>query len=130
MNKVNIVASLMNPIPLIHCDENKIKQVLINVFQNAIEAMPNGGTIHVSTELQENKVLIQVTDDGYGISNERIKKLGEPFYSNKEKGTGLGLMVCFKIMEEHGVGWSLKVRRVMEQRYVYFSPLALKNGVV
>lgn len=102
MNKVNIVASLMNPLSLIHCDENKIKQVLINVFQNAIEAMPNGGTIHVSTELQENEVLIQVTDDGHGIPNERIKKLGEPFYSNKEKGTGLGLMVCFKIMEEHG----------------------------
>lgn len=102
MNKVNIAASLMNPISSIRCDENKIKQVLINVFQNAIEAMPNGGTIHVSTELRENEVLIQVTDDGHGISNERIKKLGEPFYSNKEKGTGLGLMVCFKIMEEHG----------------------------
>lgn len=102
MNKVNIAAALMNPISSIRCDENKIKQVLINVFQNAIEAMPNGGTIHVSTELQENEVLIQVTDDGHGISNERIKKLGEPFYSNKEKGTGLGLMVCFKIMEEHG----------------------------
>lgn len=102
MNKVNIVASLMNPISSIRCDENKIKQVLINVFQNAIEAMPSGGTIHVSTEFQEKEVLIQVTDDGHGISNERIKKLGEPFYSNKEKGTGLGLMVCFKIMEEHG----------------------------
>lgn len=102
MNKVNIVASLMNPIPIIRCDENKIKQVLINVFQNAIEAMPTGGTIHVSTGFQENEILIQVTDEGYGISNERIKKLGEPFYSNKEKGTGLGLMVCFKIMEEHG----------------------------
>lgn len=46
-------------------------------------------------------MVIRITDEGYGIPKERIKKLGEPFYSNKEKGTGLGLMVCFKIIEEH-----------------------------
>lgn len=101
MNKVEVIPILAADIPDIRCDENKIKQVLINVLKNALEAMPKGGKVHIYTEQQHEEILIRITDDGYGIPKERIKKLGEPFYSNKEKGTGLGLMVCYKIIEEH-----------------------------
>jgi two-component system, sporulation sensor kinase E len=101
MNKVDIHTSFTVNLPIILCDENKIKQVLINVMQNAVEAMPDGGALQLNIEQIENEILIQIIDTGHGISKERIKKLGEPFYSNKEKGTGLGLMVCYKIMEEH-----------------------------
>ncbi len=92
-------------IPLIFCEENRLKQVFLNLLQNSIEAMPNGGIIAITVEtIEEEKVSIQITDQGIGIEEERLATLGEPFYTTKEKGTGLGLMTCFKIIEEghHG----------------------------
>ena len=64
--------------------------------------MPNGGEITISTVAEEGRVVkISLTDTGIGIPPERLNKLGEPFYSLKEKGTGLGLMVSYKIIENH-----------------------------
>ncbi|MNC21457.1 Sporulation kinase E [compost metagenome] len=86
---------------LIHCEENQLKQVFINVLKNAMEAMPTGGMIKLLVEEDDRKAVIRVIDQGEGISKERLKKLGEPFYTNKEKGTGLGLMVSQRIIEAH-----------------------------
>lgn len=88
--------------PIIKGDGNHLKQVFINVLKNAIESMPNGGEIVVKVQPYEsNKVRIQFIDQGNGIPQELLPKLGEPFYSLKEKGTGLGLMISFKIIKEH-----------------------------
>ncbi|MCU5682734.1 PAS domain-containing sensor histidine kinase [Bacillus wiedmannii] len=86
----------------IECSENQLKQVFINILQNSIEAMPDGGkiTIHIK-EINDDGVIIHVIDEGIGIPEERIKRLGEPFYSTKEKGTGIGLMLSYKIIESH-----------------------------
>ncbi|MGN5652135.1 ATP-binding protein [Bacillus sp. Brlt_9] len=86
----------------IDCSENQLKQVFINILQNSIEAMPDGGkiTIHIK-EINDEGVIIHVIDEGIGIPEERIKRLGEPFYSTKEKGTGIGLMLSYKIIESH-----------------------------
>ncbi|WP_189655266.1 PAS domain-containing sensor histidine kinase [Bacillus sp. HNG] len=90
-------------IPFINCEQNQLKQVFINLIKNAIEAMPNGGKIIVKAKnINNNMVSIQIVDQGMGIEEERIPKLGEPFYTTKENGTGLGLMVCFRIIEQHG----------------------------
>ncbi|MEY8348149.1 ATP-binding protein [Bacillus cereus] len=87
---------------LIDCCENQLKQVFINILQNSIEAMPNGGTISISVKKSEREeVVINIVDEGVGIPEERIKRLGEPFYSTKEKGTGIGLMLSYKIIESH-----------------------------
>lgn len=87
---------------LVHCEENQLKQVFINVLKNAMEAMPKGGKIYLRTDLDgEDQAIIQVVDEGEGIPKERLQKLGEPFYTNKEKGTGLGLMVTQRIIEGH-----------------------------
>jgi signal transduction histidine kinase len=89
-------------LPTIQCDGNQLKQVFINILKNAIEAMPHGGNIFIETMQAENhSLLINITDEGCGIPQDRISRLGEPFYSLKEKGTGLGLMMCYKIIEEH-----------------------------
>lgn len=86
----------------IDCDENQIKQVLINLIKNAVESMPGGGTVTASAlPLGNGKVQLIVEDQGTGISEQKLKQLGEPFYTTKEKGTGLGLMVSFKIIEHH-----------------------------
>ncbi|MCM3734987.1 PAS domain S-box protein [Bacillus cytotoxicus] len=102
MNNTNISMNHISSLPAIQCDGNQLKQVFINVFKNAIEAMPRGGTISIQTmKIEDHSVVISITDDGCGIPEDRISHLGEPFYSLKEKGTGLGLMMCYKIIEEH-----------------------------
>ena len=85
------------------CDSNLIEQVFINLIQNAIDASIEAkGSISISlTDHPENTYLICITDHGTGISSERLKRLYEPFYTTKEKGTGLGLMICRRIIEMH-----------------------------
>ncbi|PLR98770.1 PAS domain-containing protein [Bacillus sp. T33-2] len=85
----------------IECDENRLKQVFLNFIKNGIEAMPNGGDLFVRAVVNDNNVLISIQDTGVGISPETLKKIGEPFYTTKKNGNGLGLMVSFKIIESH-----------------------------
>jgi two-component system sporulation sensor kinase A len=102
MNNIQIKTKFQDHVPLINCEENQLKQVFINVLKNAIEAMSTGGTIDIQV-LNEaaGEVLIRFVDEGNGIPEERISRLGEPFYTTKEKGTGLGLMISYKIIQEH-----------------------------
>ncbi|MDC2867450.1 PAS domain S-box protein [Bacillus sp. BP-3] len=102
MHGTHITMHHTSSLPAIQCDGNQLKQVFINILKNAIEAMPHGGTISIQTMKIENQsIVISITDEGCGIPQDRISRLGEPFYSLKEKGTGLGLMMCYKIIEEH-----------------------------
>lgn len=101
LHNVQVIAEFEPNIPLLECDEHQLKQVFINIIKNAIEAMPDGGNIKIQAKTQENHLVIRVVDQGYGIPKDRLSKLGEPFYSTKEKGTGLGLMVSYKIIEAH-----------------------------
>jgi signal transduction histidine kinase len=102
LNNIQFHNKSSKMIPEVNCEENQLKQVFINVIRNAIEAMPEGGVITVETQLINHKeVCIRFIDQGCGIPNDKIKKLGEPFYTTKEKGNGLGLMVSYKIIEGH-----------------------------
>ncbi len=101
MHSIEIQTCYQPAVLPIYCDSNQIKQVFLNILKNAIEAMPHGGMLRIQAREFSSYVEIEIEDDGIGISPERMRKLGEPFYSNKEKGTGLGLMVCYKIIEEH-----------------------------
>lgn len=79
---------------------SELKQVLINLVKNAIEAMENGGTLSVSLSVSGNYALYQVRDTGVGMSTEELARLGTAFYSLKEKGTGMGLLVCYQMVEK------------------------------
>ncbi|GER68153.1 hypothetical protein BpJC7_25150 [Weizmannia acidilactici] len=86
----------------IRCDDSKMKQVFVNLIKNGMEAMENGGTLTVEVSaLPENCICISVRDEGIGIPPEKIGKIGQPFYTTKERGNGLGLMVCYQIVQEH-----------------------------
>ena len=102
LHHVTVQCSIDEQLPPLYCDENQLKQVFINIIKNAIEAMPNGGILRIEAKQRQDSILICITDEGCGIPKERMATLGEPFYSTKEKGTGLGLMVSFKIVEAHG----------------------------
>jgi two-component system, sporulation sensor kinase B len=92
----------------INANRTKLKQVIMNLIKNSIEATPNGGQVIVRSFLDNKHVLIQVLDTGAGMTSDQLKRLGTPFYSTKEKGTGLGLMVTFRMVE--AMGGQLKFR--------------------
>ncbi|MFA9557051.1 ATP-binding protein [Evansella sp. AB-rgal1] len=89
-------------LPPVSCEKNHLKQVFINLVKNAMEAMPDGGEITVSVKMKNHNTLsIIVQDTGIGISPSIIEKLGDPFFSTKRDGTGLGLMISKRIIESH-----------------------------
>ncbi|MEH7176959.1 ATP-binding protein [Neobacillus vireti] len=102
MQNIQFILSVEEALFDIIGEKNQLKQVFLNVFKNAIEAMPDGGNIHIRLQKAEaNKCVLSVQDEGVGIPEELLPRLGEPFYSLKEKGTGLGLMICNKIIKQH-----------------------------
>ncbi|WP_179301703.1 ATP-binding protein [Neobacillus jeddahensis] len=83
-------------------EEKQLKQVLINILKNSLEAVPMDGRIRIKTEkMNGHDIRIRIIDNGEGIEKSILQKLGEPFYTTKERGTGLGLTVCFKILREN-----------------------------
>jgi PAS domain S-box-containing protein len=92
---------LRNP-PLILADEQQLQEVFMNLFNNAQDAMLEGGMIEITTSCQNKVMRIDVKDTGYGMSEEDLKKIFQPFFTTKEKGTGLGLSVCYGIIKVHG----------------------------
>jgi signal transduction histidine kinase len=90
-------------VPLIQADEDQLEQVLRNIFINAMQAMPYGGSLHLTVRPEgEGQVAVQVADTGVGISPENLKRLFVPFFTTKEEGTGLGLALCYSIVQAHG----------------------------
>ncbi len=100
-HQIQLLLELASDLPDFQFDSDKIKQAFMNVVLNAMEAMPQGGTLTVATFKQEDVVCIKVVDTGIGISKEDIEHLFEPFFTRKDKGTGLGLANVKRILEEH-----------------------------
>lgn len=90
-------------IPKVYCNENQLKQVFLNIIKNAFEAMQDGGTVTIMVRYEptEKFIHVKIKDQGIGMSEEVVKRIGEPFLTTKDKGTGLGLMVSSRIIEEH-----------------------------
>lgn len=102
-NANNITIIMEEPImEHIICDRSQIKQVLINIIKNAIEAMEDSGKIVVFTEKKDSSFILNIADEGPGMPQEIIDRLGEPFLTTKKNGTGLGLMITKQLLERHG----------------------------
>jgi signal transduction histidine kinase len=87
------------PMPII--DQNEIRQVIFNLARNGMEAMVSGGTLIIGTTVEKGDIVLYVKDEGPGLKPEIIDKIGTPFFTTKEKGTGLGLAVCYSIAARH-----------------------------
>jgi PAS domain S-box-containing protein len=87
------------PMPLI--DQKEIRQVILNLARNGLEAMSSGGTLTIGTTVEKNEIVLFVKDQGPGIDPGIMDKLGTPFITTKDKGTGLGLAVCYSIAARH-----------------------------
>ncbi|MDT8858655.1 EAL domain-containing protein [Alkalihalobacillus sp. MEB130] len=100
-NEIEIISHYDKEIPNILCDSVKIKEVLVQVLTNSTEAIKRTGTVKIEVKQDQSNLLILIEDDGIGMTRERVDRLGEPFFSNKEKGIGLGLMMCYHIIWLH-----------------------------
>ncbi len=94
--------SLAHSVPLAQCDPAQIKQVLVNLIKNAMQAMNRDGTLTLSTGSTPEAVWVSIQDTGCGIPSEQLNGIFKPFYTTKEKGSGLGLMIVQRILRDHG----------------------------
>lgn len=97
----SIYLELDKDIPSLCLDESEIRQLIINLVRNGLEAMPFGGTLTIKTYMNGKDVVLAVQDHGNGIPQEIVDKIGTPFFTTKEKGTGLGVSVCYSIAARH-----------------------------
>lgn len=101
-SNVSIVSRIQPDVPNVLCVAGQLKQVFVHIIANAIEAMPDGGTVEISLSRSDDGSLqADILDQGAGIPDEVLCRIGEPFYTTKDKGTGLGYMVALKIIELH-----------------------------
>lgn len=98
-----IELNLDSDMPNIFCDYDQIKQVLVNIVLNSIDAMQKSEqrTIKILTKYDQNNIYFSIEDTGMGMTEEQTRKIFDPFYTTKENGTGLGLSVCYSIIENH-----------------------------
>ena len=99
---IKLKTAFLENSPKILIDEKLFKQVLINLVQNAIVAMPDGGELFFSTRITGDKYLISVADTGIGMSSETASRIFEPYFTTKVTGTGLGLTMVYKVIKEFG----------------------------
>jgi len=102
-NKVEIIKNYTNLKYQIKAGEGKLHQAILNVISNSIHSIEKSGSIKITTDINENKIIILIEDTGCGISSENLKKIFDPFFTTKEtgKGTGLGLSIAYNIIQEH-----------------------------
>ena len=107
-NGVELKLDLQEDLPWVLMDENQMKQVLINLVHNALQSMPEGGQMHITTKTMQkigrDGLIVSVQDNGVGISPENQTRIFEPFFTTRadQGGTGLGLSVTYGIVSEHG----------------------------
>ena len=99
---ISLELSVAAGLPEVAADENQIRQALLNLVRNAREAMPSGGKLRVEVSGGTGQVRMSIADTGPGIAPEHLGKIFDPFFSTKEKGTGLGLALVQQILAEHG----------------------------
>lgn len=116
-----IFASLdLTDIPELLLDENEIRQLVLNLVRNSIEAMPSGGNLMIKTLLEDNKAVLAISDQGSGIPPHIIDKLGTPFITTKDTGTGLGLPICYQISHRHNATIKIDTSDKGTTFFVYF----------
>jgi two-component system NtrC family sensor kinase len=122
-NKITVEKALHPEVPVVMADGAQIKEVFSNLCLNAVQAMPNGGTLKISTRSNGSLVEVEVADTGPGISKENMHNLFTPFFTTKSKGLGLGLFIAREIVELHKGRIELSTGENKGSRFVVFLPV-------
>ena len=101
--RIEVITELPKEPVMMTYDATQIEQVLVNLYQNAIQAMPRGGKLHIQLHHKSSGVAIKVRDEGVGIAQENLRRIFDPFFTTKPagEGTGLGLSVSYGIVSRH-----------------------------
>jgi two-component system sensor histidine kinase HydH len=124
---VKISSAVAPDLPEVEVDKDRLTQVLLNVFINAIQAMPSGGTLTVNVKTVEKRLHFEISDTGGGISAEDQANIFNPYFTTKKSGTGLGLAIAFKIVETHGGTITIESLKDTGTTLVISIPLAQHN---
>jgi two-component system, sporulation sensor kinase E len=117
----------LGEIPFIEMDEKYIKQALLNIVQNSLAAMPEGGVLTIKTTMDDdNRVIVEITDTGTGIPEEIKDKIFEPYFTTKDFGSGLGLTLVFKIIKEHRGDISIESKEGLGTSFMLYFPIPQK----
>lgn len=100
-NQDKQISFVQGEIPNLNLNGNEITQMVLNLVRNGLEAMERRGTLTINSFLDDDKVVLAIIDEGCGIPQENLNKIGTPFFTTKDNGTGLGVATCFKIVESH-----------------------------
>jgi len=98
---IEISLQFLGSLPWVLVPEATFKHIILDVILNAIEALPKGGKISIRTSLKDERVKIEIQDNGIGIPKEYLSRIFDPFFTTKTSGTGLGLSTCKDLVEQH-----------------------------
>jgi two-component system NtrC family sensor kinase len=125
--KIEVITRIDDNLPRIQADSRQIEQVLVNLYLNAIDAMPDGGRLTVEATKTRDGVSITVTDTGFGIEDKDLPKVLQPFFTSKKKsGLGLGLPICDRIIKNHGGSMEVASQAGHWTTFRVYLPLAQK----
>ncbi|TGE33859.1 ATP-binding protein [Desulfosporosinus sp. Sb-LF] len=116
----NLLTVELNNVPNLQLNIQEIRQLLLNLVRNGLEAMSGGGQLRIRTFSTNSEVALAVSDEGKGIEQFVLEKLGTPFFTTKEKGTGLGLAVCYGIVSRHNGRINVETSPIGTTFNVYF----------
>lgn len=127
-----IVEDLAENLPPVNGDKNQLQQVMVNLALNGCEAMPEGGTLMISSRCEDDRIVVKVTDTGCGIKKTHLDQIFEPFFTTKPvgKGTGLGLSVSYGILRQHGGTLEVESQEGNGTTFTITLPLAQADGKV
>jgi len=121
---VKLTSEVPENLPLIAGDPERLRQVLMNLLLNALQAVPDGGTVRICATSAGNEARIAIDDNGPGIAPSAREHLFEPFFTTKATGSGLGLPICHAIVTQHGGHISIETSDLGGARFVVSLPLA------
>ena len=125
---IKLSKNLQSNLPMVMIDANQIGQILINLIENACQAMADGGELKISTKISESFLEIEINDSGLGIPEKEVKKIFDPLFTTKASGTGLGLAVCQGIIQKHNGIIDVKSQEGIGTKMVIKIPLEDKDA--
>ncbi|WP_196799535.1 PAS domain-containing sensor histidine kinase [Verrucomicrobium sp. 3C] len=135
---VLVEMELARNMPLVRADRDQLRQAFFNVMKNSLEAMDRGGILIIRTELSDSHFLVRFQDNGSGMSATEMSRAFEPYYTSKQSGTGLGLLVVRRIVREHGgeiqlesregKGTTVRILLPRSERRVRLLPMGCEQG--
>ncbi|MBQ9770750.1 MAG: PAS domain-containing protein [Lentisphaeria bacterium] len=128
--KVQVICDWDDSLPLISADPAQLKQAFYNIIRNAIQAMSGGGTLTIQCCEAEENIVMRISDTGSGIEPENMAKLFQPYFSTKESGNGIGLMVVERVFREHGAKLSIESAGGKGTSFIITFPLHRMNARV